>query len=159
VNPNISGVLLRALLHSGHAFVRPDRILSDLSDEAAHAVPVGAERSIAQLVAHMAHWQRHCLRRIESRGEVPAQVGNDWPPVSVGSWSAILEDFLGSLEAMRDIASSDDALGEQYADRTEDVGTVLADFALHNAYHFGQIVSLRKALGVWPPSGYDPETW
>ncbi|NJK46684.1 MAG: hypothetical protein HC933_22715 [Pleurocapsa sp. SU_196_0] len=41
MKPSISGVLLRQLLHSGHAFVRPDRILSDLSDETAHAVPVG----------------------------------------------------------------------------------------------------------------------
>jgi uncharacterized damage-inducible protein DinB len=157
MNPSASGELLRALLHSGHAFVRPDRILSDLSLEAAFSTPLGAERSIAELVAHMAHWQRHCLRRLEQ--PVPAAVGNDWPAVAPERWSETLEDFLGSLEAMREIASDEVRLAASYADRTEDVATVLADFALHNAYHLGQIVLLRKALKVWPPSGYDPATW
>jgi uncharacterized damage-inducible protein DinB len=133
--------------------------VSDLSEEAAFTVPVGGERTIAQLVAHMAHWQRHCLRRIEGGSGVPADVGNDWPETKKGDWAVIREDFLTSLEAMREIALNDEAIGRPYADRTEDVATVLADFALHNAYHLGQIVSLRKTLQVWPPSGYEPTTW
>jgi uncharacterized damage-inducible protein DinB len=28
----------------------------------------------------------------------------------------------------------------------------LVHVAHHNAYHLGQIVSLRQAMGVWPPA-------
>ena len=29
----------------------------------------------------------------------------------------------------------------------------LVHVAHHNAYHLGQIVSLRQAMGLWPPAG------
>jgi hypothetical protein len=35
----------------------------------------------------------------------------------------------------------------------------LAGTALHNAYHLGQIVLLRRMQGLWPPEGGDPNDY
>ena len=40
----------------------------------------------------------------------------------------------------------------------ETIGELLADFALHTAHHFGQVITVRQALGAWPPAG-GSDTW
>ena len=37
--------------------------------------------------------------------------------------------------------------------RSSSFGAVLWQTLVHNGYHIGQIVILRRALGSWPPRG------
>jgi hypothetical protein len=53
-------------------------------------------------------------------------------------------------------------LAQKQADRTSaardntSIAYDLAGTALHNAYHCGQVVLLRRVQGLWPPAGGDP---
>ena len=107
----------------------------------------------------MAWWQRQVLVDIRSEAKTRSVIGGDeFRSVPLEDWESVRQDFLSGLEELK--ALSDDAalLDHQYLGRDHDVGFVLMDFALHNAYHLGQIVLLRRLLGAWPPAGYD-ETW
>jgi uncharacterized damage-inducible protein DinB len=140
--------------------VRADRILSDLEPQLAVKIPEGAEHAIADHVAHMAWWQRQVLQDIRTQARGRVRIGqNDFQTVALEEWPGVLRDFLSGLEALKSLTTDAGVLERQYLERDHDVGFVLMDFALHNAYHLGQIVLLRRLLGAWPPTGYDPQTW
>jgi uncharacterized damage-inducible protein DinB len=154
------GDSIQFFFESGHAFVRADRILSDLEPRLAVMIPDGAAHSIADHVGHMAWWQRQVLQDVQTRTNHRVSIGGQsFQTVTLGDWPGVLEDFLSGLEALKSLTSDPVILERQYLDRDQDVGFVLMDFALHNAYHLGQIVLLRRLLGAWPPAGYDPENW
>lgn len=156
---NLDPKELRHLFESGHAFVRPDRILSDLEPSIAVHTPEGALHSIASHVAHMAWWQRQVLQDIRRQAEKRERIpGNEFPEtVSLEDWPGVLKDFLDGLEDLKALTNDADSLERQYLNRQVSVGAVLLDFTIHNAYHLGQIVLLRRLQGAWPPRGY--ETW
>jgi uncharacterized damage-inducible protein DinB len=154
------GDSIRFFLESGHAFVRADRILSDLEPRLAVIIPDGAAHSIADHVGHMAWWQRQVLSDIRTQTKARASIGgHDFQTVTLEEWPGVLSDFLSGLEELKSLTADAGVLERQYLERDHDVGFVLMDFALHNAYHLGQIVLLRRLLGAWPPAGYDPQTW
>jgi uncharacterized damage-inducible protein DinB len=154
------GDSIRFFLESSHAFVRADRILSDLEPRLAVTIPDGAAHSIAVHVGHMAWWQRQVLQDIQTQARQRVSIGGQsFQTVTLHEWPEVLQDFSSGLEALKGLTENAGVLGRQYLDRDQDVGFVLMDFALHNAYHLGQIVLLRRLLGAWPPVGYDPETW
>ncbi len=140
--------------------MRADRILSDLEPRLAVMIPDGAAHSIAVHVGHMAWWQRQVLRDVQTQaGQRVSIGGQSFQTVTIKDWPGVLEDFLSGLEALKSLTVDPVTLERQYLDRDQDVSFVLMDFALHNAYHLGQIVLLRRLLGAWPPAGYDPENW
>ena len=157
LNPND----IKQLLESGHAFMRPDRILSDLEPSVAVNVPDGAVHSIAAHVAHMAWWQRQVLQDIHSQAEKRERIaGNEFPEtVTLEAWPAVMADFLAGVMKLKAICDDPEALERQYLKRDHAVGAVLLDFAIHNAYHLGQVVLLRRLQGAWPPTSHDPNTW
>ncbi len=154
------GASIQIFLESGYAFVRADRILSDLEPRLAVTILDGAAHSIADHVGHMAWWQRQVLQDIRTQTRPHFFTGQqDFQTVALEDWPGVFEDFLSSLEALKSLTADAAVLERQYLGRDHDVGFVLMDFALHNAYHLGQIVLLRRLLGAWPPAGYDPENW
>ena len=158
---NLDPKELKHLFESGHAFVRPDRILSDLEPSISVHTPEGAAHSIASHVAHMAWWQRQVLQDIRTQAEKRERIpGNEFPEtVSLEDWTGVLQDFLSGLEEFKAVCDDPASLERGYLNRQTSVGAVLLDFTIHNAYHLGQIVLLRRLQGAWPPKGYAPETW
>ena len=82
---------------------------------------------------------------------------NYWPetaaPPDGAAWDRSVEQFRQDLEAMQDLVA--DPKTDLYAKIPWGDGqTILREAMLvadHNAYHIGQIVSLRQALGAWQP--------
>lgn len=80
-----------------------------------------------------------------------------WPetaaPPDDGAWDRSVEQFRQDLKAMQDLVA--DSNTDLYAKIPWGDGqTILREAMLvadHNAYHIGQIVSLRQALGAWQP--------
>jgi hypothetical protein len=148
-----SPAAVQELLDGGGEFVPPPRILGDLTEEQAVAVLPGSPFSIAQVLNHM-HWcQGGLLAHL--RGEPwprPAHLDDTFAPIEPGAWSALVAAFLAGLDECKTI-------GEAMADRVSpdrddtNVDYDLAENALHNAYHLGQIVLLRRIQGLWPPEG------
>ncbi len=154
-----SGASARSFLESGHAFIRADRVLSRLEPSVAVTFVEGAAHTIADHVGHMAWWQRQVLADIRSETRARSVIGGDeFRSVPLEDWESVRQDFLSGLEELKTLTDDAALLGHQYLSRDHDVAFVLMDFALHNAYHLGQIVLLRRLLGAWPPAGYE-ETW
>ncbi len=81
-----------------------------------------------------------------------------WPktaaPPDDAAWNQTVEQFHRDLKAMQDLVA--DPQTDLYAKIPWGEGqTILREAMLvadHNAYHIGQIVSLRQALGAWQPA-------
>jgi hypothetical protein len=146
---------VRELLRGGGEFNEPERILSDLTEAQAFAQPPGAPHSIAQILAHTHYCQQATLGGL--RGEdwpQPEHLEDTFAPPPAGTWAAMVTDFLSDIQACAALAAERaDATSPQQDDTS--LCYDLAESALHNAYHLGQIVLLRQILGLWPPAGGD----
>jgi hypothetical protein len=143
------------LLDGGGEFNRPERILSDLTEEQVAARPPGVPCSIAQIVAHMQWAQSSQLAH--QRGEAvpgPAHLDDTFAPPAPGAWPGLVAAFLAEIEECRQMARERATATSPDRDDTS-VSYDLAEQALHNAYHLGQIVLLRRIQGLWPPAGGD----
>jgi hypothetical protein len=143
------------LLDGGGEFVAPAQLLRDLTEAQATAIPPGAPHSIAQIVAHMEWNQSGSIAH--SRGgatQGPEHLDDTFAPIEPGSWGRLVETFLAGIEECKQLAvAMQDAVSPARDDTNVDYD--LAETALHNAYHFGQIVLLRRMQGLWPPAGGD----
>jgi hypothetical protein len=143
------------LLDGGGEFQPPDRILSDLTEAQAVAVPKGSPYSIAQILAHTHFYQQATLTQL--RGEDwprPAHLEETFAPITLGGWGSLVDAFLNGIAEAKKLAEEKrDTISPSRDDTNVDYD--LAESALHNAYHLGQIVLLRRIQGLWPPAGGD----
>jgi uncharacterized damage-inducible protein DinB len=167
----MSGRALIELLYGKGAHANPVACVEDLSLELSGRRIEGFPHSIWQLVSHMNYWMDYELRRI--RGEAPKypeHSGQDWPadaaPGGAQEWKKAVSAFgelLGGLallaeaspeELARDVEAMDPCHAKQASSRRD----VLWQTLVHNSYHLGQIATLRRCLGAWPPRG-GGDTW
>lgn len=111
-----------------------------------------------QLVEHLRIAQWDILEFSRNPDYVAPKWPDDyWPetaaPPDDASWNLSVEQFHRDLKAMQDLVA--DPKTDLYAKIPWGDGqTILREALLvgdHNAYHIGQIVSLRQALGAWQP--------
>lgn len=140
---------IQNMLNGGISFQKPQTILADLEPSIAVHIPAGSVHSIGGHVAHMAWWQRQALANIRA-GQRQPQAGDEFPKtIPPEEWQTALEDFFLGLEALKELCNDQVLLGQAYLGGQETIADLLLDFALHNAYHLGQIVLLRRLQGVW----------
>jgi hypothetical protein len=60
-------------------------------------------------------------------------------------------ELLASYDELLAIAAEPGKLEAMIFDN-RNAGFVAASHACHNSYHLGQIVMLRRLLGIWPPA-------
>jgi uncharacterized damage-inducible protein DinB len=151
--PSITIESIKHLLESGHAFANPQHILADISPEQAVFVPEGALHSIASHTAHMAWWLRQALFLIETSATKWQRIeGEEFPlELAAKDWEGIRADFFASLEKFKALSDNESLLEQGYVSGKNTVLYVMLDFALHNAYHLGQIVLLKRLQGIWKP--------
>ena len=150
---------VKELLNGGGEFARPDNLLSDLTGEQASAVPPASPYSIGQIVAHTHFWQNANIAA--ARGETwprPTHLEDTFAPVAPEDWPALVTDFLTGIQTCKDLAEQKATLTSPAREDTS-LDYDLAESALHNAYHLGQIVLLRRMQGWWPPTGGDPNDY
>ena len=146
------------LLDWDEAHVGFDKALSGLPVEHRGSRPPGFEHSIWQLVEHLRLAQDDLLRFAVDPKYVHAMKWPDdyWPtnpaPPGATAWDRSLEDFARDRDRLK--KAIEDTSIDLFALVPTGTGqqTVLRAILLvadHNAYHVGQIVSLRKALGSW----------
>lgn len=145
----MNGLTIKNKLSSGHAFNTAQSILENLEPAVAVHIPENAVHSIAGHVAHMAWWQRQVLQDIKL-GKRQRQSTDEFPStVSQGEWEGVKQDFLDGLEELKQCCENPILLETPYLTTTESIAEALLDFAIHNAYHLGQIVLLRRLQGAW----------
>ena len=145
------------LLQGGKAHVRLDDALSGLRPEWRTHRPPGAH-SVWQLLEHIRITQEDILRyTLDADWHSPVWPGGYWPENRNDLPEAVWQDTCSHYE--RDlqelIALAQNPAYELTATIPHGEGrTYLRQLLLvadHAAYHTGQIISLRRTLGDWPP--------
>ena len=145
------------LLKGGGAHVHFEDALNGLPANLRGTFAQGLKHTAWQLLEHsrIAQWDILEFSR-NAKHVSPDFPGGYWPktpmPPDDAAWDKSAREFLGDLAAMVNLVQNP---------RTDlckkishgDGQTVLREALLladHNAYHLGQLVDLRRALGAWP---------
>ncbi len=148
---------LLELLQGGSAHVGLEDAVAQLRPEWRTHRPPGFH-SIWQQLEHIRRVQEDILRyTLDATWHSPDFPEGYWPEnlsdLSEASWQASLNGYRADLEALRALVQ--DPARDLTAPIPHGEGrTYLRQLMLvadHTAYHTGQIVSLRRALGDWPP--------
>jgi len=154
------GVLTAALKNSikgQHIHVDPMVALKNLTPEMAAEVPEKSEHSCWHILHHIVFWQDLMLEALRGKKEV------NWPKTNEPSWLKVLpkdgkkwdelvQKFKSGMEEGYEMTENIESLEALPSWPKIPVFRALMVFGQHNAYHIGEIVATRQALGYWPPS-------
>jgi hypothetical protein len=144
------------LLDGGGAHAKFEDVVKDFPVKARGQKPAGLPHSPWMLLEHMrlAQWDILEFSR-NPKHESPEWPEGYWPkteaPPSASAWETSLNNFGKDLKAMRDLV--EDPKTDLFAKIPGGDGqTILREALLladHNAYHLGQLVDAKRALGAW----------
>lgn len=147
---------LLELLNSRSAHLDFEKAIANLPAELRGKKAPGQEHTVWQLVEHLRLAQEDILEFSRNPDYKEKKFPDDyWPateaPPSDEAWSQSVEAFRRDLQAMKDLVA--DPKTDLFAKIPWGSGqTILREAMLvadHNAYHVGQIVTVRQGLGAW----------
>jgi uncharacterized damage-inducible protein DinB len=112
----------------------------------------GQTHTIAEIVMHAAAWKRIVRQRLEGDQvlDVPREV--DWPPVeaNVRGWEKVTRTLREEHNRLQESLKLTDAsrLLEKPVGIDHECGWMLSGLVDHDLYHLGQIVLLKRIMGV-----------
>lgn len=137
-------------------FVALKNALDGLSADEALWKEGGLDHSIWELVEHLRYWNERWLKRFrgETVGESKETIDATFRGESGGEaeWENLKRELFRVLDEWKKmLAAADEAkFGEQVsANYKEPWALPIAHQNIHNAYHVGQIVAVRKFRGSW----------
>ena len=145
---------LVALLRGRQAHVGTAEALRGVPPDRVNDRVDGFPHSLWDLLEHLRIAQADILEFATDADYVSKAWPDDyWPAAdaALGDWAAALDAFLSDLDALATLAET----GDLYAELGHAPGyTLLRQVMLaadHNSHHLGQVVQLRRELGLWPP--------
>jgi hypothetical protein len=144
------------LLGGGGAHLNFDKAIAGLPPKLRGVRPANSPHTAWRILEHLriAQWD------ILEFSRNPKHVSPDWPgeywpagdaPPDDAAWDRSVAAFRSDLAAMRALVA--DSTTDLFAKIPHGDGqTVLREALLvadHNAYHLGQLVELRRAIGAW----------
>lgn len=150
---------LRKLLDWEDAHVSFDTAVQGIAAADRGRTPAGLAHSPWQLLEHLRLTQRDILDFCRDPGYVePGSMEEYWPPSasppSEAAWEESIAAFRRDREELKRLAA--DTSIDLYARIPHGTGqTYLRELVLvadHTAYHVGQLVAVRRALGSWSQS-------
>ena len=145
------------LLQKSGAHINFSEAVADLPVKSRGKTTPGVPHTPWQLVEHMRIAQWDILEFCRNPRHVsPTFPDGYWPksdaPPSPKAWDATIAAFQVDLQSMCDLVA--DPTIDLFARIPHGDGqTILREALLvadHNAYHLGQLVIVRRALGAWP---------
>jgi uncharacterized damage-inducible protein DinB len=137
-------------------FVSARTALDGVTAEQAAWKPEGVDNSIWENVNHLIFWNERWLQRYRGELNEPQDVENkgtfksdetDWQ-ATLNKLYSVIDEWRGKLADI-----DEDKLSTPVnAAYKEPWWKPLAHQNIHNAYHIGQILLLRKLQGAWDPS-------
>ena len=146
------------LLDWEEAHVGFDKAVADIPTDRRGAQPQGFEHSPWQLLEHMRIAQKDILDFSVSRTYEHNMTWPDdyWPknpaPPEAVAWDDSIADFKADREKLKALACDETIDVLTRVPTGEVQQTVLRGILLaadHTAYHVGQLVAVRRALGIW----------
>ncbi len=147
---------LLELLEGGHAHLDFDTAIADLPEKLRGARPQGLPHTPWRLLEHMRIAQWDILKfSIDPAHVSPEFPAGYWPagdaPPDAAAWDRSVAAFQADLKAMTDLVAN--PATDLFAPIAHGQGqTILREALLvadHNAYHLGQLVTVRRLLGAW----------
>jgi len=144
------------LLRGGGAHLGFDDVVGDFPPHLRGQKVEGAPHTAWQLLEHLRLAQWDILEFSRNPQHVsPEFPAGFWPktaaPPDESAWERSIEAIRAGLEAMQKLV--EDPQADLFARIPHGEGQTLLREALlvadHNAYHFGQLVLLRRLLGAW----------
>ncbi len=144
------------LLRGGGAHLHFDAAVDGLPAELRGTRPAGVPHTPWRLLEHMRIAQWDILEFCSNPRHVsPSFPDGYWPegdaPPDAGAWDRSVQAFRADLQSMCDLIA--DEATDLFAPIPNGEGqTILREALLvadHNAYHLGQLVIVRRALGAW----------
>jgi hypothetical protein len=148
---------LRYLLGGSGAHLDFDTAIEGLPEGLRGAKPAGVPHTAWRLVEHMRIAQWDILEFSRNAAHTsPVFPEGYWPgeegPPHAAAWDETVQSFRNDLRAMQELVA--DPSTDLFASIPHGDGqTILREALLvadHNAYHLGQLVVVRRALGAWP---------
>lgn len=141
-------------------FVALKNTLVNLTAEQAAWKPENADNSIWEILSHLNYYNRAYLERFKGIDYVYPKTNNDETfesdeSISEKAWQAEIAEFEAIMNEWRKLLeSADDEKFNQTVTtkRTDLWHSLISNINLHNSYHGGQIVVLRKLQGNWDSS-------
>jgi uncharacterized damage-inducible protein DinB len=143
------------LLDWQDAHVNFDAAVEGIPPELRGRQPEGLPYSAWQLLEHMRLCQLDILEFCRNPAYQEPAPEDYWPksvaPPTAGAWDESLASFRRDREALKQLAA--DPQCDLFAAISHGTGqTYLRELLLvadHNAYHTGQMLALRRLLGIW----------
>ena len=134
-----------------------DAVIEGIPPELRGAQPRGLPYSAWQLLEHLRLCQRDILNFcVKPDYADPKSIAEYWPgsaaPPTSGAWDESVAAFRGDLEAMKRIARDRDLFAAVPRRKGQTFLREIVLVADHNAYTLGQLVVLRRLLGIWERS-------
>jgi uncharacterized damage-inducible protein DinB len=150
---------LARALDWAEASVGFDKGIDGIPAEKRGAKAAGFEHTLWQMLEHMRIAQKDLLDFCVNTKYVHALKWPDdyWPraaaPASAEAWDKSVADFKSDREKLKSLTRDPGVDLAALVPTGKERQTYLRSILLvvdHNAYHLGQIVALRRALGNWP---------
>ena len=147
------------LLDGGGAHARFNDAVKDIPEDLRGAKPNAFPHSAWMLLEHLRLTQWDILEFSRNpKYESPKWPEGYWPktasPPSVHAWNKSIQQFRNDLKAMQDLVANPKT--DLYARISWGEGqTILREALLladHNAYHLGQLIDVRRLVGLWKES-------
>ncbi len=154
-NDALRSHLLR-LLDWQDAHVSFDAAVENVPPELRGVQPEHQPHSLWQILEHLRLCQLDILEFCRNPDYEELKPQDYWPrtvaPPTDDAWNESIASFRSDCEALKQLAA--DPKLDLFAAIPHGAGqTYLRELLLvadHNAYHTGQLVSLRRLLGIWP---------
>ena len=144
------------LLSGGNAHAKFDDVIQDLPPKLYGKKPENFPHTAWMLLEHLRITQWDILEfSRNAKHKSPEWPSGYWPkteaPHSAEAWNKSVEEFQRDLKAMKDLVENPQT--DLFAKIPWGDGqTVLREALLiadHNAHHLGQIIDVRRLLGIW----------
>lgn len=145
------------LLRGGQAHIGFDQVIADLPEQLWGRKPEGNPHTPWMLLEHMRLAQWDILEFSRNPAHVsPTFPAGYWPdqdaPAAAAAWEASIAAFRTDAHEFQELVA--DPNQDLLAAFPWGEGQTLLREALlvadHNAYHLGQLIEVRRALGAWP---------
>jgi hypothetical protein len=142
------------LLNGNGAHLDFEAAIKDMPAAFRGKKPQGAAHSPWQVLEHLRIAQADILGYLrDPKHQSPEFPSGYWPkseePPSEKAWNKSADEFRADQKSIRALITSSDLLAPLHGMEDQTIMRKLLMLADHNAYHLGELVVLRRALGAW----------
>ncbi|MEJ2685521.1 MAG: DinB family protein [Candidatus Sulfobium sp.] len=154
---NVLREQLLAILRGGNAHMGFDEAVASFPAKHINKKPPNFNYTFWHLLEHMRRAQKDILEFVRDPGYVSPDYAEFWPDpdkkATESQWKKTVKDFRADLKAVEDLVRNPGTDFFSPIPHAKDyiIFREVLLVADHNAYHTGEIITLRQALGINPP--------